>query len=211
MSFDHLLTLAASSGGILFLMPLLLLITLTVSLERVWFLGRLKERGTSLIRRVESLNHLDLDALGSLLREAKRQPLASVLRVPLKFPSVRDHIRLGDLLEEAILCEVPRMDRSLWLLDTAVTLAPLLGLLGTIIGMFNSFQVLGQPGAAPMQITGGIAEALVATAAGLLVAIVGLIFLNALQSRVRMLVHDMETLKMMLINRLDGVNAQGAL
>ena len=63
MSFDHLLTLAASSGGILFLMPLLLLITLTVSLERVWFLGRLKERGASLIKRVESLNHLDLDAL----------------------------------------------------------------------------------------------------------------------------------------------------
>lgn len=209
MSFNHLFTLAASSGGVLYAMPLLLLITLTVSLERVWFLGRLKERGAVIIGRVESLNHLDHDELSGLLRDVRRQPLASVLRVPLKFPNVRDHIRLGDLLEEAILREVPRMDRSLWLVDTAVTLAPLLGLLGTIIGMFNSFQVLGQPGTAPTQITGGIAEALIATAAGLLVAIVGLIFLNALQSRVRMLVHDMETLKMMLINRLDSASMQG--
>ncbi|MFC0577342.1 MotA/TolQ/ExbB proton channel family protein [Paraburkholderia solisilvae] len=193
-----------SSGGILFIMPLLFLVTLTVSLERVWFLARLKETGRRVIKRVEALKHLDMQELNNLLRSVHRQPLASVLRVPLNFPELRDHVRLADRLEEAILLEVPRMDRSLWLLDTAVTLSPLLGLLGTIIGMFNSFQVLGQPGTAPTQITGGIAEALVATASGLLVAIVGLIFLNALQTRVRLLVHDMETLKTMLINRLDG-------
>jgi biopolymer transport protein ExbB len=208
LSFSNLINIAMSSGGILFVMPLLFLMTLTISLERTWFLARLREKGQLVIKRVESLNHLDLNELGNLLRSVQRQPLASVLRVPLNFPDLRDHVRLGDRLEEAILLEVPRMDRSLWLLDTAVTLAPLLGLLGTIIGMFNSFQVLGQPGTAPTQITGGIAEALVATASGLLVAIVGLIFLNALQTRVRMLVHDMETLKTMLINRLDGSSAR---
>lgn len=209
MSFNNIISVATSSGGILFVMPLLLLMTLTVSLERVWFLARLKEKSRLVIKRVESLTHLDTQELERLLRTVHRQPLASVLCVPLKFPDMRDHVRLGDRLEEAILLEVPRIDRSLWLIDTAVTLAPLLGLLGTIIGMFNSFQVLGQPGAAPTQITGGIAEALIATASGLLVAIIGLIFLNALQIRVRLLVHDMETLKTMLINRLDGSGVGG--
>jgi biopolymer transport protein ExbB len=204
VSLSHLASLAAASGGILYTMPVLLLITLTVSFERVWFLARLRASGSRVIQRVAGLAHLDRAELDSLLQQTEGQPIAQVLRVPLRFPEVRDHARLGDLLEEAILREVPNMDRFVWVLDTSVTLAPLLGLLGTIIGMFNAFQVLGNPGTAPTEITGGIAEALIATASGLLIAIIGLIFLNALQVRVRLLVHDMETLKMMLINRLDG-------
>jgi len=201
---SHLADLAAASGGILYTMPVLLLITLAVTFERVWFLARLKAKSTLVVRRVAGLAHLDRAELESLLQKVERQPLGRVLRVPLQFPEIRDHARLGDLLEEAILCEVPNMDRYLWLLDTSVTLAPLLGLLGTIIGMFNAFQVLGNPGTAPTEITGGIAEALIATASGLLIAIIGLISMNTLQARVRLAVHDMETLKMMLINRLDG-------
>ena len=204
MPLSHLADLAAASGGILYTMPVLLLITLAVTFERVWFLARLKAKSTLVVRRVAGLAHLDRAELESLLQKVERQPLGRVLRVPLQFPEIRDHARLGDLLEEAILCEVPNMDRYLWLLDTSVTLAPLLGLLGTIIGMFNAFQVLGNPGTAPTEITGGIAEALIATASGLLIAIIGLISMNTLQARVRLAVHDMETLKMMLINRLDG-------
>jgi biopolymer transport protein ExbB len=70
--------------------------------------------------------------------------------------------------------------------------------------MFNAFEVLGRPGSAPTEITGGVAEALIATASGLFIAIIGLVFFNSLQARVRLVVHDLETLKTMLINRLDG-------
>jgi biopolymer transport protein ExbB len=90
------------------------------------------------------------------------------------------------------------------MLDTIVTLAPLLGLLGTIIGMFNAFQVLGNAGSAPTQITGGVAEALVATASGLFIAIIGLVCFNGLHNRVRLIIHQMETIKVMLVNRLDA-------
>jgi biopolymer transport protein ExbB len=204
MSFSHLADLAAASGGVLFAMPLLLLVTLTVSFERVWYLARLMSASRSTIARVAGLTHLDRAELERELVRVAGQPIGSVLRVPLAFPNERDHARLADLLEEAILREVPRVDRSLWMLDTAVTLAPLLGLLGTIIGMFNAFQVLGQPGTAPTEITGGVAEALIATASGLFIAIIGLVFFNSLQARVRLVVHDMETLKTMLVNRLDG-------
>jgi len=98
--------------------------------------------------------------------------------------------------------EAPRIDRLLWVLDTIVTLAPLLGLFGTIVGMFNAFQVLSDPGNAPTQVTGGVAEALIATASGLFVAMIGLVFFNGLHNRVRAVVHQLETLKAALVNRL---------
>lgn len=209
MSFSHLFELASASGGILFLMPLLLLVALTVSIERVWALARLSATGRSVITSVGKLPHLDQATLETLLRPVARQPIGRVLRVALDHPEITDHDRLADRIEEVILREVPAIDRSLWLLDTTVTLSPLLGLLGTIIGMFNSFQVLGNPGTAPTEITGGVAEALIATASGLFIAIFGLIFFNALQARVRLLVHDLETLKVMLVNRC-GAAAAGA-
>jgi biopolymer transport protein ExbB len=108
---------------------------------------------------------------------------------------------LASRLDEVILRHVPLLDRRLWVLDTTVTLAPLLGLLGTIIGMFHAFQVLAAPGAAPHAITGGVAEALVATAAGLLIAVIGLVVFNGLNERVRLAAHQLETLKVMLVNR----------
>ncbi|MTJ82670.1 MAG: MotA/TolQ/ExbB proton channel family protein [Telmatospirillum sp.] len=204
MSLDHLIELSAASGGVLFIMPLLLLVTLTVSFERAWWLARLMSRSRAVIRRVGEMTDLDRGVIEAELARVERHPIGSVLQVPLRFPDERDHARLADRLEEAILREVPRIDRSLWMLDTAVTLAPLLGLLGTIIGMFNAFQVLGRPGSAPTEITGGVAEALIATASGLFIAIIGLIFFNSLQARVRLVIHDLETLKTMLVNRLTG-------
>lgn len=90
--------------------------------------------------------------------------------------------------------ELRRYSRGLALLDTIITLAPLLGLLGTVTGMINSFGMLG--GAelgAPTAITGGIAEALIATAFGLLVAITALLpfnYLTALEEKARLALQD---------------------
>jgi len=80
--------------------------------------------------------------------------------------------------------ELARYNRGLSTLDTIITLAPLLGLLGTVTGMMNSFGMLGGTElAAPSAITGGIAEALIATAFGLAVAITALIPFNYLNAR----------------------------
>jgi biopolymer transport protein ExbB len=128
-------------------------------------------------------------------------PHVALLRIAANIPAGYERQAFADRLEEAILHQVPKLDRSLWMLDTAVTLAPLLGLFGTIIGMFNAFAGLGQAGAVATQVTGGVAEALIATASGLFIAMVGMIFLNSLNNRVRLLVHQLETLKQMLINR----------
>lgn len=89
--------------------------------------------------------------------------------------------------------ELQRFGRGLPVLDTIVTLAPLLGLLGTVSGLIRSFGLLGaQQLEAPTAITGGIAEALIATAFGLSIAIVALIPLNYLNARVEEARHEME-------------------
>jgi biopolymer transport protein ExbB len=201
MSMQYLSTLAASSGGTLYLMAMLLLVALTVIIERAWFLYRTMSGGTEVNERVAGLPRLRIDLLQQEVEHAGHLPHASLLAVALSHPEINDREVLSDRLEEAILHEIPKLDRSLWQLDTSVTLAPLLGLFGTIIGMFNAFAGLGQGGAIPAQVTGGVAEALIATASGLFIAMIGLIFLNSLNNRVRLLVHQLETLKQMLINR----------
>jgi biopolymer transport protein ExbB len=80
--------------------------------------------------------------------------------------------------------ELARYDRGLSTLDTIITLAPLLGLLGTVTGMMGSFNMLGgNELGSPTAITGGIAEALIATAFGLGVAITALIPFNYLNAK----------------------------
>ncbi len=100
--------------------------------------------------------------------------------------------------------ELKRFNRGLPVLDTIITLAPLLGLLGTVIGMIQSFGLLGASELeAPTAITGGIAEALIATAFGLGVAITALIpfnYLNAKLEEARREIEDATTqLELMLV------------
>lgn len=202
MSLARLGALAAASGGILFIMPFMLLVALTVSFERSWYLGRTLARCRAVIARLTPVAPLERATITSEIARLGDGPGARLLGVALEAPAPCDRTVLQDRLEEAMMMEIPAIDRSLWMLDTIITLAPLLGLLGTIIGMFNAFQVLGKQGSAPTEITGGVAEALIATASGLLIAIIGVVFFNGLQTRVRLQVHALETLKAVLINRL---------
>ena len=82
-----------------------------------------------------------------------------------------------------------------------------MGLLGTIIGMVHASDILGaadNSGSSTKMVTGGIAEALVATGAGLLIAIVAVLFLNHFNKRIRVALHQMDLIKTMLINRFHG-------
>ena len=108
----------------------------------------------------------------------------------------------GHLEEEIMEC-MPRLTRLMWILDTSVTIAPLLGLFGTIVGMIQAFNVLSAHGG-PAEVTGGIADALVSTGAGLMIAIVAVYFMNYLNTALRQIVHGMELIKLGLVNRFHG-------
>jgi biopolymer transport protein ExbB len=88
-------------------------------------------------------------------------------------------------MEAAGIAELSVMKRGLVALDTIITLSPLLGLLGTIIGMISSFNIMATTGLGqPHAVTGGVAEALIATASGITVAVVTLIPYNYFLNRV---------------------------
>lgn len=88
-------------------------------------------------------------------------------------------------MEVAGLAEMALMKRGLTTLDTIITLGPLLGLLGTIIGMIDSFGIMAESGLGqPHAVTGGVAEALVCTAAGIFVAVTTLVPYNYFLNRV---------------------------
>lgn len=86
------------------------------------------------------------------------------------------------------------MNRGLWLLETIVTAAPLLGLLGTIVGMMRSFRLIGGDGlVSPAGVSGGVAQALVATALGLVIALIALFAFNYFSRRVDRLMDEIES------------------
>ena len=103
------------------------------------------------------------------------------------------HASLQGALQVAAGIEIKRAGRFLVVMDTLVTLAPLLGLLGTITGLMKSFASLGNEELAVQAVTGGIAEALIATACGLGIAIFALIPFNFFTSRVSNLEFELQT------------------
>lgn len=110
-------------------------------------------------------------------------------------------------MEEHALKAMPELYKRLNVLDTIITIAPLLGLLGTVTGMIRAFHVIAsQSGlSTPTAITGGVAEALIATATGLAIAIVTLIGYNHLTERAKLIVSDLEINGTRLVNILNGV------
>ena len=102
---------------------------------------------------------------------------------------------LEDTAEAIYIDAKAALNRHLWLLDTIVTAAPLLGLLGTILGIIDTFTALAQSGISdPSGVSAGIGTALFATALGISVAVYGLVFHNAFHERVHRIGDDIKIL-----------------
>jgi biopolymer transport protein ExbB len=136
--------------------------------------------------------------------EASSGPVAKVLLIGIKNRNLQRD-QLEHLMEEVAIDEIPLLSRGLGVLDTIITIAPLLGLLGTVTGMIKAFQIVAVTtgGSAPSKITGGVAEALIATATGLVIAIVTLVGYNHLSGGVKQIVSTMEAAATKIINLLD--------
>ena len=103
------------------------------------------------------------------------------------------HSSMQGALQVAAGIELQKAGRFLTVMDTLVTLAPLLGLLGTVTGLMRSFQAIGGEELAVQKITGGIGEALIATMCGLAIAIIALIPFNFFTGKTARLQFEMET------------------
>lgn len=198
---EFLSTLA--KGGLV-MVPLVLcsLAALTVIVERCFYLRRAGRSPRELLGEVES--RLAAGDEEGALEACERTPgaAATVLAAGLR-------AQLGGngaerAMEEQGMAVVPSLSRGLVVLDTVVTAAPLLGLLGTVLGMIRSFHVVAVSGTGhPIGITSGIAEALIATATGLVIAIFSLIGFNYFGDRVKQITAQMELGATRLSNLLD--------
>lgn len=191
-------------GGIL-MWPIMAcsVIALAVTLERLWRL-----------RRAQTSMRDFVDAMRSVLRQRRMQealtlcdetdtPVARVVKAGvLKHDRPKADIR--DAMQDAGRLEVPRLERYLGALATCTSVAPLLGLLGTVIGMIKCLAVVMHKGGQviPGDLAEGIGNALITTAAGLSVAIPSLIAYNYLVSRVDNLVLEMEVSSSELVELL---------
>jgi biopolymer transport protein ExbB len=106
---------------------------------------------------------------------------------------VHREFSMGRAMESAAAEELRRMQRFTGVLDTMITVAPLLGIFGTVLGIIDSFEILGASGIAdPRAVTGGIAQALITTAFGLGIAILSVFPFNYFNARVEEAAHQIE-------------------
>jgi biopolymer transport protein ExbB len=175
-------------GGIV-MIPLLVcsLISLALTIERILFWAKLKSREVL----QEILTHVEKGEFDQALKLGKtsQQPIARVMAAGIAHRNPAP----AKAMEAAAQAEIPVLKRRLGVLDTIVTLAPLLGLLGTVVGMIGSFDVMADVGIGqPHAVTGGVAEALIATATGLLIAILTLVSYNYFTARAEREMDQME-------------------
>ena len=208
--WEKLQTLTDMTAGIIPLMLLLFTVALAVIIERLYFFHKVLSQGAAMERELKRVPYRGVDELRAVAGRNTGALQSALVNAALDSQST-DADAMERHVDETILETVPAMDKHLWVLDTAVTLGPLMGLLGTIFGMIKTFDVLGGDGlgAGAKAVTGGIGEALVATGIGLFIAIVGLIFLNYFNKRVRLGVHQLELIKLTLVNRMHGGGAKG--
>ena len=177
-----------AKGGLV-MIPLLAasVISLAVIIERFFFWRRLRKRenDTIILQFVEAGN---LEQAQKLANESKH-PVGRMLLAGLEYRQLSP----ATAMEAAAQAELRHVKAYLPILDTIITLAPLLGLLGTITGMIGAFGIVSEAGLGqPTAITGGVAEALIATATGLFIAIMTLIPYNYFRSQVEQLTERME-------------------
>lgn len=157
--------------------------TVACALERATFWTNLLKREGKVVNEVLDMSRKDLPEAAAIASRARDLPIGRFLLAPLslKNPSP-DTFRLA--LENAGDKEFVKMRKGDKLLETVVAVAPLLGLLGTVTGLIATFESLdiggGDGGVGATEAAGGIGEALVTTAAGMVVAIIALLVLRVM-------------------------------
>lgn len=198
------------------IMGLIILCSITafaVFLERIWYLREAKIDTGKFVREISGKVKANkvMEALD--MCNITKGPIARILKAGImKYDKPRPDIK--EAIEDAGVHEVPLLEKNLGVLATIAHIAPLLGLLGTVVGMLKAFQVIEGKAMSmvpvnPGDLAGGIWEALITTVAGLAVAIPTYVVYNYLVSRADNFVLDMEKSATELVNVLSDERVTG--
>lgn len=165
--------------------PLLFLSILTLStiIERLWFWGRVLVKEGQVLNQIMETAARNWDMVAKVARDRRNHPMGNFLYAPLRLSNPDPEV-FHLALESAADDELALMRRGDKILEAVIALAPLLGLLGTVLGLINSLgsiQISDLGTASTAGVTLGIGEALISTATGLIVAIVSLAFYRFFQ------------------------------
>lgn len=206
---DKLLNFALIGGEpILYLMIAISLLSVAVIIERlvVYALNRI-DLGDFSAEIVRLLNDRKVeDAL--FQAQKKKSAEARVIEEGLKNFDKGATVA-GELMESMGMKQQQQLDKRLTILGTVGSNAPFIGLLGTVLGIIKAFNDLAfNTEGGPSVVMGGIAEALVATAVGLLVAIPAVVFFNFFKNRQKQIMGNIAQLQKMLIAFIDDVQSE---
>ena len=181
-------------GGVVMAIILLLsLVGTVIIIERLLFFRKIRVDEEKMINRLKSaLEKKHFDEAVSIC-ENNPTPITNLMRVGIENRAFSEQ-EIKESIMSAANMEIPRLERFLPALGTVAHIAPLLGLLGTVTGNIAAFGVLGQfaGGGDPTELANGIAEALLTTAAGIVVSIPAIIFYNHLVSKVNHIIIRLE-------------------
>lgn len=162
------------------------IVSVTVILERLW---SLKNIGSITLRITESLlepiKKGQRDLAIAICKQNSQSPAARIFLNVLDREGSHGLETANTLATEAMFEETQKLKKHLWILGTVASSAPFIGLLGTVVGIIKAFESMAVAGTGGFAVVAaGISEALVATALGLAVAIIALIFYNYFQTRI---------------------------
>jgi biopolymer transport protein ExbB len=194
-------------GGIM-MYPLALasVIAVAIIIERAIILRRKRIIIPDIINVIEQFNSLKDVELARKICSKFTGPLPTLVQVGLDNSDL-ERAQVKELIEDQGRQEVRHLERGLTILETIAVTSPLLGLLGTVLGMIQVFNVIQDQGIGQASaLSGGISEALVTTVTGLFIGIPVLIFYNIFTKRAENFVLDIEKHSNFLIQKLHHIN-----
>lgn len=196
-------------GPIVWIQLFLAIMGMIFVLERMFFFHRARVNVADLL--IGLGNHVKKKSFAEARHEAARAPgpvarvaHATLLRVDLPRADLRD------VAQEAGQLEVPRIERNIRAILGVSLLAPLMGMLGTILGLVDVFQKMNERGgfAGPAELSGGVFQSLITTALGLVIAIVMYLFYLYFLGRARRLMHRLERAGIEMVNMIIDVRME---
>ena len=182
-----------TGGWVMYPLSVLGVLALTIIIDRAYVFGRFANAPARLLQSAPSA--IDASSAGFAVSVGALATHNVFRRMAAPWlPGSDSPLWLREASAQSIAAQIERdMGRGLWLLETIVTAAPLLGRLGTIVGMMKSVQLFGGNGLVdPGGVTGGVAQSLVATAIGLIVSVFALFAYNYFSRRLERLMDELE-------------------
>jgi len=174
-----------------------------IIVERLWNLRRKRVLHFDILNHIEKLLREQKIPEATTLCKRHETPMTRILLVAI-LNHDRPRAEIKEMIEDYGRQEVPVLERYLTTLGTIASISPLLGLLGTVVGLLRVFEAMSQEGAVPhaAMLSGGIHNALITTVAGLCVAIPSLVAYNYFTRRAEGLVLEIERISLRLLNIL---------